>query len=86
MLCDSIESATRALSADARAELDVARQIARKKLHDGQLDMTLTLRELHAVVQSLIRSLWGFYHGRIAYPSTPERGEQNGKERETRTA
>ncbi|MDD4890035.1 MAG: HDIG domain-containing protein [Phycisphaerae bacterium] len=80
MLCDSVEGATRALEEPTPGRIeDLVHQIARKKLHDGQLDeCTLTLRELHIVEQSLIKSLWGFYHGRIAYPSSPER--------ETRTA
>ena len=39
---------------------------------DGQLDLcNLTLREVHAIELSLIKSLCGIYHARIAYP-TPQ--------------
>jgi hypothetical protein len=39
---------------------------------DGQLDQcNLTFREVHAIETSLIKSLCGIYHARIAYP-TPQ--------------
>ena len=44
-----------------------------ERLNDGQFDdCDITLRELHKVEESLVKSLCRFYHGRMAYPKTPE--------------
>jgi cyclic-di-AMP phosphodiesterase PgpH len=41
-----------------------------KRLLDGQFEeCNLTLQELHAVEESLVKSLTAVYHGRIKYPS-----------------
>jgi len=38
-------------------------------LMDGQFEeSTLTMTEIHAIQQSLVKSLIGIYHGRIKYP------------------
>jgi hypothetical protein len=43
-----------------------------RRLMDGQLDRcNLTLREVYAIETSIIKSLCGTYHARIAYP-TPQ--------------
>ena len=51
-----------------------------KRLQDGQFEeCELTMRELRLIEDSLVRSLCGMYHGRIAYPKQkkPEKkGEQ----------
>ncbi len=75
MLCDSVEGATRALPEPNAARIeDLVHKIARKRLDDGQLDeCNLTLQELKAVEQSLIKSLLSFYHGRISYPKAEEK-------------
>ncbi|GAF94422.1 unnamed protein product, partial [marine sediment metagenome] len=39
------------------------------RLADGQLDdCDLTLHQVHLIEESLVKSLYGFYHARIAYP------------------
>jgi len=44
--------------------------LSMKRLLDGQFDESeLTMRELEVVERSLVKSLLGIYHGRIAYPS-----------------
>jgi cyclic-di-AMP phosphodiesterase PgpH len=45
--------------------------IALKRLLDGQFDeCDLTMRDLERIERSLVKTLLGAYHGRIAYPST----------------
>jgi len=71
MLADAAESSVRALSepTPSRIENQVHLMVTRR-LMDGQLDKCdLTLREVHAIETSLVKSLCGFYHARIAYPS-----------------
>jgi hypothetical protein len=47
----------------------LVRAIANKRLMDGQFDdCELTLRELSAICESVVRTLTSMYHGRIAYP------------------
>jgi len=71
MLADAAESSVRALSepTPSRIENQVHMMVTRR-LMDGQLDeCDLTLREVHTIETSLVKSLCGFYHARIAYPS-----------------
>jgi len=70
MLCDSVEGAVRALHEPTAGRIEsVVNQILQARLKDGQFDeCDITLRELHAVEQSLAKSLCRFYHGRVAYP------------------
>ena len=43
--------------------------LARKRLLEGQFDECgLTLQELNAIEDSLIKSLIAVYHGRVKYP------------------
>lgn len=71
MLSDGVESATRSLAEPTVGRIEaIVHQIVRKRLEDGQFDdCDITLRELHAVEDSLTKSLCAFYHSRIAYPS-----------------
>lgn len=71
MLADAAEGSTRALSEPTVGSIEnQVHQIVKRRLEDGQLDdCELTLRELHQVEDSLTRSLWAMYHGRIKYPS-----------------
>ena len=75
MLSDAVEGAVRSLSGDVtptRIE-GVIRNMALKRLQDGQFDeCDLTLKELSKIEASLAKSLAGHYHGRIAYPKSPE--------------
>lgn len=75
MIADAVESATRAMSDPTPARIDaLVRQIANKRLLDGQFDdCELTLRELTQIVESISRTVASMYHGRISYPA----GEQD---------
>ncbi len=70
MLCDGVESAVRALPEPTAGRIEsVVHQLVQARLKDGQFDdCHITLRELHAVEESLVKSLCRFYHGRVAYP------------------
>jgi cyclic-di-AMP phosphodiesterase PgpH len=76
MLADAAESACRAVCramggdpAPARIE-QLVHDLAMKRLLDGQFDeCDLTMRQLEQVEKSLVKTLLGIYHGRIAYPS-----------------
>jgi membrane-associated HD superfamily phosphohydrolase len=71
MLADAVEGASRALVDPTPARIEsLVRDIAKKRLLDGQFDQCgLTLRELGAVEDSLVKSLTAVYHGRVKYPS-----------------
>jgi cyclic-di-AMP phosphodiesterase PgpH len=45
-------------------------ELAMNRLLDGQFDESgVTLRELRAVQDSLVKSVTAHYHGRVKYPS-----------------
>lgn len=71
MLCDCVESATRALPEKSPARIEqLVHKLSRKRLLDGQFDeCDLTLGELAQTEQAITKSLMSIYHGRIAYPS-----------------
>lgn len=73
MLCDAVESASRAMADPTPARIDATvRAIANKRLMDGQFDdCDLTLRELNVIVEAVSKTLAAIYHGRIAYPTGP---------------
>jgi hypothetical protein len=71
MLADAAESSVRAMSdpTPGRIENQVHAMVARR-LQDGQLDeCELTLKEVHRIEASLVKSLCSIYHSRIAYPT-----------------
>ncbi|MCS7034011.1 MAG: HDIG domain-containing protein [Phycisphaerae bacterium] len=72
MLADCCESAARALVELTPEMIEkLVEDITRRRVEDGQLDeCDMTLRELELVKRSLIKSLLGIHHGRIAYPPT----------------
>ncbi|XOV75875.1 MAG: HDIG domain-containing metalloprotein [Phycisphaerales bacterium] len=84
MLCDAVESATRAMSEPTPARIrQLVHDMATKRLMDGQFDESnLTLRELNLIEAALVKSLCSVYHGRIAYPSDQKPSKSN----ETRIA
>jgi hypothetical protein len=57
------------------AKIDaLVRSIANRRLQDGQFDdCEITLKELNAIVESVVRTLVSMYHGRIAYPGASNR-------------
>jgi putative nucleotidyltransferase with HDIG domain len=74
MLCDGVESATRAMAEPTPSRIQqLVHAMAQKRLHDGQFDdSNLTLREIAVVEDALTKSLCAIYHGRIAYPKADE--------------
>ena len=81
LLCDGIESATRAMSDPTPSRIEtLVRSLSRRRLDDGQLDESeLTFSELRIIEDSIIKSLCAIYHSRIAYPG----GREEREERET---
>lgn len=79
MLCDAVESATRAMSEPTPARIrQLVHDMATKRLMDGQFDESnLTLRELNLIEAALVKSLCSVYHGRIAYPSDQKPSKSN---------
>jgi putative nucleotidyltransferase with HDIG domain len=80
MLADGAESSVRALSEPTPTSIRTqVHRIVTERLEDGQLDeCDLTLKEVHGIEESLIKSLCGIYHARIAYPKD-EREEKETK-------
>jgi hypothetical protein len=80
MLCDSVEGAVRALSEPTAGRIEaVVHQIVMSRLNDGQFDeCDITLREIRLVEESLVKSLIGIYHGRVAYPRVRTADEDAG--------
>jgi putative nucleotidyltransferase with HDIG domain len=70
MLADCVESASRSLVEPTPSRLEsLVHDMAMNRLLDGQFDDSgLSLEELHAVEQSLVKSLTAVYHGRVKYP------------------
>ncbi|RYG79120.1 HDIG domain-containing protein, partial [bacterium] len=72
MITDAVESICRTLDEPTASRIEgVVRDVIMKRLTDGQFDdCDITMRELHLVEKSLVRTLLGIYHSRITYPST----------------
>jgi hypothetical protein len=70
MLADAVESASRSLSDPTPKRIEnLIHDITMNRLLDGQFDeCALTLSEIHAIEESLAKSLIGIYHARIKYP------------------
>lgn len=71
MLADACESACRSMEEPNANRIEtLVHDLAMKRLLDGQFDESeLTMRDLELIERSLVKSLLGLYHGRIAYPS-----------------
>ncbi len=80
MLADSVESAVRALSEPTPGRIEgLVHQMVMERLADGQFEeCDITLRDVHKVEESIVKSLCAIYHGRIAYPSAKEPGSTAG--------
>ncbi len=72
MVADAVESACRAMPEPTASRIEtLVHEIAMRRLQDGQFDESdLTMRELELIERSLVKTLLGIYHGRMAYPST----------------
>ena len=70
MLADVTEAACRTLAETTPAQIQKRIQTLIMGLFsDGQLDeSTLTLKDLHAITRSFVRSMQGILHSRIEYP------------------
>ena len=71
MLADAVESSMRSMAdpTAGRIENQVHTMVTRR-LMDGQFDeCDLTLKEVHQIEASLVRSLCSLYHSRISYPA-----------------
>ena len=81
MLADSIESAVRSMTELTRTRIEViVHNMAMKRLQDGQFDeCDLTLRELSQIESSMAKSLAAHYHGRVAYPQSPDKPPEKDK-------
>lgn len=77
MLCDAVESATRAMAEPTPARIAaLVRTLAQKRLDDGQFDDSLlTLREVRKVEAAITKAVTAIYHGRIAYPKADKAEE-----------
>jgi cyclic-di-AMP phosphodiesterase PgpH len=71
MIADAVESACRAMSEPTASRVEtLVHELALKRLLDGQFDeCDLTMKELDQIERSMVKTLLGIYHGRIAYPS-----------------
>lgn len=78
MLCDGVEGAVRALGEPTPGRIEhVVDEIVTDRLHDGQFDeCDITLRELHRVQESLVKTLCSMYHGRVTYPKSRDKLER----------
>ena len=77
MICDGVEGAVRALADPTVGRIEsTVQHIIADRLADGQFDeCDITLREIHQVEESLVKTLCGLYHGRVAYPKPRLRAE-----------
>jgi len=89
MLADVVESATRSLQEPSTTKIEgVVHNMAMKRLQNGQFDeCDLTLKELSKIEESMTKTLAAQYHGRIAYPKSPdEPGDTEASEQEVAKA
>ena len=72
MLADASESACRVLEDVTPARVqDTVRDIARRRLVDGQLDeCDLTMREIRLIIDALAQALYSAAHLRVRYPES----------------
>ncbi len=80
MLCDGVEGAVRALPEPTVGRIEsTVHSIITERLNDGQFDdCDITMREIRLVEESLVKSLCGIYHGRVAYPKARKPREDFG--------
>lgn len=84
MLCDGVEGAVRALPEPTPSRIEsVVHKIITTRLNDGQLDdCDITLKDIHKVDDSLVKSLRAIYHGRVAYPKAQKPTAEEPAEKE----
>lgn len=86
MVCDAVESATRALTEPTPSRIaSLVHGICTKRLMDGQFDdCELTLADLSKIENAVARALTSIYHGRVAYPDA-DREDRDADASGTRT-
>jgi putative nucleotidyltransferase with HDIG domain len=74
MLADGVEGAARSLTEVTPTRIEaVVHNMSMKRLQDGQFDeCDLSLRELSQIGASISKTLAAHYHGRVAYPKSPD--------------
>lgn len=77
MLADAAESSVRSMSEPTPGHIETqVHSVVTQRLMDGQLDnCEITLKDVHSVESSLVKSLCSVYHSRIAYPKAPKPGK-----------
>ena len=80
MLADSVEATATSKLSEATVREDDIRLVVRnsilEKFNDGQfVECNLTLRDLHRISESFIKTLLSRYHHRITYPALIEKKE-----------
>ena len=77
MLCDAVEGSVRALNETTVGRIEsTVHQIIVDRLNDGQFDdCAITMRDIRLVEDSLVKSLCGIHHGRVAYPKARKEDE-----------
>ena len=80
MLADGAEGSVRAMTEPTPTRIRAqVHHIVTDRLEDGQLDdCEMTLREVHQIENSIVKSLCSMYHGRIAYPKDDKAEKANG--------
>jgi putative nucleotidyltransferase with HDIG domain len=70
MIADAVEAASRSMSEPTTPNLQaLVQKLINMVFSEGQLDdCDLTLKDLHLISQSFVRTLEGIYHERPAYP------------------
>ncbi|MEE3181537.1 MAG: HDIG domain-containing metalloprotein [Planctomycetota bacterium] len=70
MLADSVEAIAKSLLEPTQARFrEIARDMIRKRIFDGQLDeCQLTMADLYRIEESFEATLTNIYHGRVEYP------------------
>jgi hypothetical protein len=70
MICDGCESVVRSIEEPTAGRIETAvHNMVTKRLMDGQFnECDLTLRDLSVIEETLVRTLVGIHHGRVAYP------------------
>ena len=78
MLADTVEGAVRSLTEVTPTKIEaVVHNMAMKRLQDGQFDeCEMSLRELSQIEAGISKTLAAHYHGRIAYPKSPDAPEE----------
>ena len=78
MICDSCESVVRSIDEPTPGRIEAAvHNMIMKRLMDGQFsECDLTLRELSVIEETLVRTLVGIHHGRVAYPTAHSGSER----------